>query len=668
MSIELLSEVLREIGIRADELTADARLRADLGLDSVETTELELALGHRFGLKIDLWDTKDYALAELAALAAGAQPADQHQAPGDQHEMPADQHEAPADQHQAPAGIRRVPDEIPRVPADRARRYREAGWWRAEPLDTLLLRHAHQDPGKCALVAGERRLSYGELAAAVDRVAQRLLALGIGRGDPVVVQLPNSVEYVVTVLALIRIGAPPVLTLATLREYELDRILGLTSPVAMAVPGNTRRGDHLSMVQQLRPRHPRLTRLLVAGGAGEDGPDVTDLTRLCDPGCGSDPCRETRPLAAAAVDPGDAALFLLSSGTTGPPKLMARTHEDYGYVVRTTAEIAAVSADTVYLAVLPATHTFVLAYPGIMGTLAAGGTVVLGSAEDPRQALELIQRERVTHTAAVPGLVTQWVNVLRTEHYDVSSLAVLQVGGARLDAALAERAKTALTCVMQQVYGMSEGLGNFTRLDDPDEVTSATQGRPASPGDEIRVVDENDEPVPAGEVGQLLTRGPSTVAGYYRDPAATARAFTADGFYRTGDLVRLRPDGNLEITGRIKNLINRGGEKISAEELEELARELPQVAAAGAAPMPHPVYGETVCLFVVSAGETPPGLNDIRRHFKDRGLARYKLPERLELIDTMPLIGVGKLDRGTLREHAVTLVGAGPSSPAGNGR
>ncbi|WP_322768586.1 AMP-binding protein [Frankia sp. Cr1] len=645
MSIESLGNVLRELCIDVGQVTADTRLRADLGLDSVETTELELELDRRFGLKIDLWDTTDYSLAELAARVEGPQPAD----------LPVDEH--------------RVPLEIPRVPPDRARRYREAGWWRAQPLDTLLLRHGHRDPGKCALVAGDRRLSYGQLLTMVDRVARRLRTLGIGRGDTVVVQLPNSIEFVILVLALIRIGAPPMLTPSTLREYELDRILGLTSPVAIAVPGRTRRSDHLSMIQQMRSRHPYLTRLLVADGAGEEGADVTFLAELCEPG--QDPVfprAEVEHGCEDAADPTDVALFLLSSGTTGPPKVMARTHEDYGYIVRSTSDVAAVDADTVYLAVMPATHTFVLAYPGIMGTLAAGGTVILGGVEDPRRVLELISRERVTHAAAVPGLVTQWVDVLRTEHYDVSSLAVLQVGGARLDAVAAERAKTALSCVVQQVYGMSEGLANFTRLDDPDAVTFESQGRPASPGDEIMIVDEDEKPVPAGDVGQLLTRGPSTVAGYYRDTAATGRAFTQGGFYRTGDLVRLRPDGNLEIAGRIKNLINRGGEKISAEELEELTGELPQVAAAGAAPMPHPMYGEAVCLFVVATGEARPELHDIRRYLQMRGLARYKLPERLELIDTMPLIGVGKLDRSALRERAVTLAQADSASSARAGR
>lgn len=546
-------------------------------------------------------------------------------------------------------GLRLDLIDIPRIPEERARRYREAGLWRSETLDEMILTRASATPDRCALVAEGRRTTYGELAALVGRAERRLRAAGVNRGDTVVVQVPNSREYVVLVLALMRLGAPPVLTLPSLREYELDRIIGLVRPSSIVIPRRVRRFDHLGMVQKLKPRHPYLVRTLVVDGEAAE-PDVADLTGLCDPP-GDDPPAEGR----GAASPKDVALFLLSSGTTGSSKLIARTHEDYGYVIRTTTEIAALSADSVYLAVMPATHTFVLAYPGVLGTLAAGGTVVLGSPEDPRKVLRTVQEERVTHCAAVPGLVKQWLTLLEQEPYDVSSLKVLQVGGARLDAPTAARAKAELGCSVQQVYGMSEGLTNYTRLDDPDEVVFSSQGRPASPADEIVIVDEDDAPVPAGEVGQLLTRGPFTVAGYYRDEAATKRAFTADGFYRTGDLVRLRPDGNLEVVGRIKNVINRGGEKICAEELEELVQELPGVSAVAAVPMPHPGFGEIVCLYLVPGGENAPDLGDVRRHLESRGLARYKLPERLELLDAMPLIGVGKINRTELRERAAAL-------------
>ncbi|MEU7907457.1 AMP-binding protein [Actinoplanes sp. NPDC049118] len=632
MSIALLQDVLQELGVETEGITADTRLRADLALDSIETAELELALGRRFGVRVDLWDATDYSLVGLAELI--------------------DRTRAAVPEADPVADRRRPGIEIPRVPADRAQEYRDVGWWRPVPLGTTIYQ---QDPGRCALVAGDRRVTYGELAATVDRVARRLVALGIEAGDPVVVQLPNTVEYVALVLALLRIGAPPVLTPPNLGAYELERILDRAEPTAIAVPGRTRHSDQLGAVRRLRPKHPSLAHVLVAGVAGGDPAETIDLIGLCDPARPGD--TDGAPAAVTPPEPGDAALFLLSSGTTGPPKLMGRTHEDYGYVVASTAAVAGVSADTVYLAVMPATHTFVLAYPGIIGTLSAGGTVVLGGAENPQGTLALIERERVTHTAAVPALVTQWVNCLPTAGYDVSSLAVLQVGGARLDAALAARAKDAFGCVIQQVYGMSEGLANFTRLHDPDETTFTSQGRPACPGDEILIVDEDGRPVPDGQVGQLLTRGPSTVAGYFRDEPATGRAFTADGFYRTGDLVRLRRDGNLEVTGRIKNLINRGGEKISAEELEQLSLELPTVTAAAAVAMPHPVYGEIACLFVVADG-TPPDLGQVRRLLLDRGLARHKLPERLEHLPAMPLIGVGKPDRTALRERAARLAAA----------
>ncbi|RBQ21145.1 (2,3-dihydroxybenzoyl)adenylate synthase [Spongiactinospora rosea] len=616
MSVDVLRDVLQSLGVTRDEITPEARLRADLELSSVETTELELELDRGFGVRVDLWDAKDYRLEELAELVRKAR---------DRPRL-----------------------DIPRVPA--ADRYRELGLWRPETLDAVILRQAATRPGAVALVYGARRMTYGELATAVEGAAGRLRELGVSGPDPVVVQLPNTIEYVVLVLALMRLGAPPVLTLPSLRAYELDRILELTQATAIAVPARQRRADHPAMVAELRGRHPRLATVLISGGEGP-----SDLVRLCAP----EPGPDVPPPGADAADP---ALMLLSSGTTGPPKVMVRTHEDYGYVVRTTTEVAGVDAGTVYMAVLPGTHTFTLAYPGILGTLSAGGTVVLAGPEDPRRALELIQRERVTHTAAVPGLVAQWLGVLRGERYDLSSLKVLQVGGAKLDPDLAEQAVKVLPCTLQQVYGMSEGLTNFTRLDDPIQTILGTQGRPATPHDEITIVDEDERPVPPGEVGQLLTRGPYTIAGYYRDPEATAKAFTADGFYRTGDLVKLLPDGNVQVTGRVKNLINRGGEKVCAEELEEFVRQMPEVAAAGVAPAPHPVYGETVCLFVVPAGPQPPDLLAVRRYLTSCGLAGHKLPERLEVLDALPVIGVGKLDRTALRERARSLESVNPAS------
>lgn len=523
-----------------------------------------------------------------------------------------------------------------RVPHERADAYRRAGWWRPDRLADVVLRAAATQPDRAALVSGARRLTFGQLAAAVNAAAVRLGRLGVRRGDPVVVQLPNDIEFAVLVLALLRIGAPAVLVPPALREYELDRILPLVQPVALAMPARSKRFDHLAMAHRLRARTPSVRWLLIAGATSDD--DV-DLAELCVP--------EDLPPYPDAVEPGDPAVFLLSSGSTGPPKLMVRTHEDYAYVLRATAGIAGVGPETVYLAVLPASHTFSLAYPGVLGTLAHGGTVVFGAPEDPAGTIRLMAEQRVTHTATVPALVAQWLAGAGDRR---GALRVLQVGGAKLDSAIAQAAMRTFGCTVQQVYGMSEGLTNYTRLDDPESVIIETQGRPASPGDELRIVDDDGHDVPDGEPGELLTRGPFTIAGYFRDQAATDRSFTPDGFYRTGDLVRRHPSGNLVVVGRTKNVVNRGGEKICAEELEQAVLRDPRVASAAVVAAPHAVLGETPCLFVVpAAAEGEITLLSIRRFLESAGLARYKMPEQLAILDTMPLIGIGKVDRTALR-------------------
>ncbi|GLZ28445.1 2,3-dihydroxybenzoate-AMP ligase [Lentzea sp. NBRC 105346] len=534
------------------------------------------------------------------------------------------------------------------VPAERAARYREEGWWLPERIGDLVLRDAPGRADRCAAVSGDRSLTYGELAAAVDRVTAHLRRIGIATGDRVLVQLPNDLEFLVLVLALIRLGAPPVVAMPALRQHELDHVITVTRPVAFAVPRYSDKFDHLGMAEDLSRRHPCVRTLLVAG---HDRDDHVDIGELCwGPGDGAHD--------VAGIDPRHTALYLLSSGTTGPPKAIPRTHEAFGHVIRTSAEISALAPDTVYLALMPASHSFVFGHPGMLGTLACGGTVVFATPGDPRDALELVARERVSHCALVPALVSQWLSAAEESTCDLSSLRVLQVGGARLDASTAQRIHDVLGCRVQQVYGMSEGLLNFTRLDDPDEVVLDSQGRPSSPGDEVLVLDDEDRPVAPGGVGELVTRGPSVIAGYYADPETNARAFTPDGYYRTGDLVRRLPSGDYVVCGRIKDVINRGGEKIAADELEALLLAHPSVRQVAAVAMPHQLYGEAVCLYVVPAGDDRPRLPELRRFLGGRGLAAFKLPARVEFVDALPMKGVGKIDKVALRRRIADRVAA----------
>ncbi|WP_424186650.1 (2,3-dihydroxybenzoyl)adenylate synthase [Actinokineospora sp. G85] len=522
----------------------------------------------------------------------------------------------------------------------RAADYRARGLWRGETIAAFVRAGRLLDPTRVAVVDGDRRVTHGELDDLVARTAVRLRELGVRSADPVGVQLPNCLEYVVLVLALIELGAPPVLILPTFGERELDHVLTTAEPVALAVSGG-RRGS-LTAARALRTRHPRL-RLLIAPGA--DLADEVDLVGLCGPGAGPRP-----EVPASTATPLDAAVFLLSSGTTGPPKVIARVHEGYEYMIRTALGLACVTASSVVLAVMPVEHGFVFNCPGVLGTLAVGGRVVLGSPVDPHQALRLIEQEGVTHSVLVPTLALQWMNAARERSYDLSSLRVVQVGGARLDPEPARRMRDELGVFPQQCYGMSEGLLNYTRPDDPREVAEGSQGRPASPDDEVLIVDENGVPVPTGVQGELLTRGPYTAAGYYRDDAATAAAFTDDGFYRTGDLVSADAQGNLTVHGRVRDAINRAGEKIAPGEVESLLAQHPSLRHAVVVAAPHELYGEIVCLFAVA--EDGFDLVEARRFLAAEGLARYKLPERLELVEALPMIGIGKIDRAALRAEA----------------
>jgi 2,3-dihydroxybenzoate-AMP ligase len=274
-------------------------------------------------------------------------------------------------------------------------------------------------------------------------------------------------------------------------------------------------------------------------------------------------------------------------------------------------------------------------------------------------AFPLIERERVTLTALVPPLAMVWLDAAKARRHDLSSLRVLQVGGARLSNEAAARVRPTLGCTLQQVFGMAEGLVNYTRFDDSEELIVTTQGRPISPDDELRIVDEDDNEVAPGELGQLLTRGPYTIRGYYKAEAHNARAFTSDGFYRTGDLVRLTPEGYLVVDGRVKDQINRGGEKVAAEEVENHLLAHPAVHDAAVVAIPDAFLGERTCAFVIPRG-APPAATALTAFLRERGLAAFKIPDRVEFIDAFPQTGVGKVSKKSLRE-ALTRSAPSPS-------
>ncbi|MGH7855460.1 MAG: (2,3-dihydroxybenzoyl)adenylate synthase, partial [Candidatus Binatia bacterium] len=358
-----------------------------------------------------------------------------------------------------------------------------------------------------------------------------------------------------------------------------------------------------------------------------------------------------------SIDPEDPAVFQLSGGTTGIPKLIPRSHNDYIYNSRIAAAVTGVAEEEIFLDVLPLAHNLPLACPGLQGYLLHGGRFVLSNSTRSEDIFALIERHWVTHMAVVPALLIRLINDPLITKYDLSSLRVIQSGGQRLQPEVRRRTKELIPRVtVQENFGMAEGMLMFVRFDDPEEVRMETVGRPLSPDDEVRLVDDDDHEVAPGEVGELLARGPYTLRGYFGVPEYNARAFTSDGFYRSGDLMRLHPSGNYMVEGRKKDLINRGGEKISAEEIENLVLAHPAVQNVACVPMPDPILGERMCAYVILRGGESLTLQELVAFLLEQEIAKHKLPERLEIVEELPLSPFGKVSKKDLTERITQLL------------
>ncbi|QWF84836.1 (2,3-dihydroxybenzoyl)adenylate synthase [Amycolatopsis sp. CA-230715] len=520
-------------------------------------------------------------------------------------------------------------------PEDLATRYRKAGHWRGEVLGDLLRGPAAGDPARTAVVTATGRHSYGELDERADRLAAGLADLGLEPGQRVVVALPNDLDFVVVCVALFRLGAIPVLGLVAHRRAELSYLVRASGAVALIAPDVHRGYDHRALAAEVVAESPGLRHVLISGKAGE----FTALADVSAP---------PRKLPEPQAD--EVAFFLLSGGTTGKPKLIPRTHDDYAYQLRATAEAMRFDATSTYLAVLPAGHNAALGCPGVLGALRAGGTVVLAGSPSPDEVFPLIAAEKPDLTTVMPAVLTLWLDTASLFDVDTSGL-VIEVGGAMLSPETAERVRAELGATLTHWFGMAEGFLAFTRLDDPPERAATSQGTAMSPDDEIRIVDDDGHPVPDGEVGQLLVRGPCVLRGYYDVPEHNAEVFTTNGFLRTGDLVRRAPDGAITATGRVKHTINRGGEKISGDELEGELAAHPAVRAVAVVPVPDTAFGEKTCAVVVPEGD-PPTLDDLRAFLTGRGIAEFKHPDRLRVVSSLPHTAVGKVDRRELAADA----------------
>jgi 2,3-dihydroxybenzoate-AMP ligase len=524
-------------------------------------------------------------------------------------------------------------------PPEFARRYREKGYWQDKPLaeefSTVFKRYAP----RIALVDGDRQYTYGDIDGLTDNLALNLLELGLQPLDRVVPTLPNIAEFVLLYFALQKIGAIPIAALASHRFAEINQFVQLSGATACFYPERQGDFEFEPMMRRVSEGNPALKHCV----------PLARLRSLI-----QTPARlPNSELRKIRIDPTDPCIFQLSGGTTGIPKLIPRTHNDYAYNSKTAAPVCGVTGDSVLLLALPIAHNLPLACPGIQGYFFQGGKVVLSPTTRPEEMLRLVARHKATHIKVVPALLIRLINDPAIGGYDLSSVKIIQSGGQRMQPEVRLKTHQLIpSCFVQENFGMSEGMLFFVRLDDPQEVKLETCGRPICPDDEVRLLDDEDREVPDGEVGELACRGPYTLRGYYGVPEYNARQFTRDGFYRSGDLMRRHPSGNYVVEGRKKDLINRGGEKISCEEVENLILSHPAVQNVACVPVPDPDLGEKMCACLILKNHRSLSFGELVDFLKTKEIAKFKLPESMLVLDDFPVSTFGKVSKKALSQKA----------------
>lgn len=534
-------------------------------------------------------------------------------------------------------------------PEEFAREYRRKGYWLDVPIPQLFARLASETPDRIAIVDGDRRLSLGMLWQRSERLAAHFHSLGLQPRQRAVFQLPNGAEFLIAFLALLRIGVIPVMALPSHRQSEITHYVRSSDAACLLIQDRIKDFDFRRMADAVRAETQSLQHVVVLGDAREGDVSLGALTaREPDP-------KDVEAIGRIELDPGDVALMLLSGGTTALPKLIPRTHNDYVFNFSQSARVAGFGPDTVLLLTLPLAHNYNLGSPGMLGALVLGGRVVIAPRGDCNTVFSLVEKERVTVIQAAVPLIVNWLNDPALDLFDRRSLKLVQQGGARLSPELRNRLRKRLGCQFQEDYGTAEGLLNLTRLNDPDDIVLHSSGTPICADDEIKVLDEEGNEVADGEVGELVTRGPYTIRGYYNAPQINARAFTTDGFYRMGDYVR-KSGRYVTVQGRKNDLINRGGEKISVDEVENLILKHPAIRSVAVVAMPDPVFGERACAFVILNPGATLTFEDLSGFLLTQRIAKFKLPERLEIMSEFPVSGAGKILRRTLRELIETKI------------
>jgi len=511
--------------------------------------------------------------------------------------------------------------------------------WLDRTVFDILDERATAHPRRVAIKDRSGATTYGQLKDRIERAAQFYRSIGIRKGDVVTIQLPNRVEFAVAFIALELLGAIANKVNPDFRARELDYMLKFSGSSAYVFPKEWKDFDYAGMARGLAQGNLDLKRLIVLGGAVQGMYDF-------DAGVAAAP-----PIATADrvhMDPNEVCRMCFTSGTTGNPKCALHSFNTTLYAVDLLNTDMQVTEREVMLVFLPLGLNW--GYITLLQNILAGGTLVLMERFNPRAALELIQNERVTYIPTAPAGLVALLNAPDSKSFDVSSLRVVITGGASAAVETIREYQKRMKGHLIELYGMLEaGFQTYTRFTDDPQKVNGTIGRPVR-AMELRIVDAQGNDVPPGEIGELMSRGPSIHLGYHNNPAANAAAFNDEGWFRTGDLGRVvDADGNVQITGRSKEIINRGGKKFFPREVEEILYTHPGVMHAAMIGMPDPRFGERNCLCVVPKGDKAPTLEEFVAFLRDQ-VADYKLPESVEEFSELPMTGSGKIQRHVLRD------------------
>lgn len=517
--------------------------------------------------------------------------------------------------------------------------YRAAGFWNDEVLVYWLARNAARHGERLAVRLGEKSWTHAQLQAEVARLANALQRQGVARGEVVAVQLPNIPQFIFAYLAIAAIGAVMQTVHMAYRGADIEALLKHGGAVSVICMGDTAESPTATTYLAMRPRLPELRQVIVA--AEGVPPGALALAVLA--------TGEASTMPKVEQDGADAFLLLHTSGTTSSPKGVPHAYQDFLANARLSAEALAVSCEDTLLSAAPFTHLYGLFTVNM--ALATGAAIALLPVFSPPALAEAIRSMRPSIGFTAPAHIAACMNAGLFDGLDLTCFRYVQISGSAVPPALGRALEPLLGGGrVMQLWGMTElQAGAYTRLDDALAVRTETTGR-ASPGTELRIVDLAGHSVAAGEEGELQMRGPSLFQGYLHNPEATHDAFDADGWFRTGDLATLDADGNLRLTGRVKDVINRGGVKFNPADVEALLLRHPAVAEVAVAPIPDAVLGERACCFVVVRPGLSLDFEAMQRHLADAGVSKFKWPERLEIVAAMPLTPTRKVIKARLTQ------------------